>query len=182
MNASDITVEYNENGDHAATAYRTIDGTDYHCTCCGLAACGEAFFEPGNPFDEYDDDDNETEEWLAYEELRQAALARVRSEWNYDGSNWSEPVDEPEEGQLVEEPEGPDAYAVVHTAFHGGGLVGYAKDEAHAEAWIRWKLQGNSCTCGCYCAVPAAEFDDLPTADETDELGYKKCTPYDPAQ
>jgi len=143
---NEIEIAYNSDGDHAASASREINGNDYSVRCNGLSSCGEAFCEPSNPFD-HDEDDNE--DYDAFEELRKAAIAEVKKHWNYNGSNWSEPVDEPDV-ELVDEQDDEHTVEITMTEFHGGKLVGYAASTEDAEAWIKHANQGTDCVCGCY--------------------------------
>ena len=147
-----ITVTYNEDGNHEATA---MSG-EYVCTCLGLSDCGEASFT-----DNFDGgitiDDQE--------EMRDAAYRKVKQEWDYDGSNWSEPVDEPDD-ELVDDPDDDHQIAVVKTAFHGGGVRGYATSKESAEEWIRFLTSGSDCKCGCFGTCEAREVGTLPEAWE----------------
>jgi hypothetical protein len=156
--ATQIEVYYDDE-DHSATASRQINGEYYSCQCVGLAPWGGAIFDQENPFDEDD------VEWAAWEELSQAALDEVRSRWNYNGSEWSEPVNDPEV-EIVDEPDDDHQIAIVRTAFHGGGVIGYVDSEESADEWIQFKLQGTGCTCGCYCVVEASEVESLPDHTE----------------
>lgn len=167
---NEITVEYNTN--HSATATGTIAGGEYSCTCNGLATCGEPACEPSNPFDRWllsdgsttdremdaisDDDSEQNQDWLEFEELRTAAIEKVKKEWNYNGSQWSEPVDDPDV-DMVDDPDDEHKTAIKWTEFHGGGVVGYVADEQEADRWIAWKNQGTDCVCGCYEVVEADE-------------------------
>ncbi len=146
-----IQVTYNEQGGHEAMA----TSGDYFCTCCGLSGCGEAHFE-----DNFDSKISEDDR----EELRDAAYQKVKAEWDYDGSNWSEPVDEPDD-ELVDEPDEEHPFAVVKTSFHGGGIKGYAVSEESAESWIARLNAGSDCKCGCYGVCPVSELNDLPSND-----------------
>lgn len=148
MEISEINVTYNGENNHEASASREIDGTDYSVTCNGLSSCGEPFCEPSNPFEQYVDDEA-SEEWQAFEELRQAAIKEVKKNWNYNGSNWSEPVDEPDV-ELVDEPDENHVVKISRTEFHGGRVIGYATSVEDAEAWIEHANQGTDCVCGCY--------------------------------
>jgi hypothetical protein len=72
-------------------------------------------------------------------------------------------VIEPE--QPLEDASAPDAFALVRTSFHGGGIVSHHKTEKGAQ-WALWRAFGDSeCSCGCAVAVPVADLGSLPTAD-----------------
>lgn len=135
-----IKTYYNQEFQHEGEAQARVRGTDYYCICNGLSGCGEASFD-----DNLDDDLSDEEQ----EELRSAAADVVMEHWNYDGSNWSEPVDEPE-SELTKEPDEDHKIGIARTEFHGGGVVGYAESEEDAEEWIKFLVQRTDCVCGCY--------------------------------
>ena len=148
-----IETTYNDNGSHESTA--TSGG--YWCTCLGLSQCGEAFFEDN--FDQLITDDDK-------EDMRDAAYREVKRKWDYDGSNWSEPVDEPDDA-LVGDPDDDHQVAIVKTAFHGGGIRGYATSQECADAWIEYFNAGGGCKCGCFGTCVASEVENLPCASDT---------------
>ncbi len=79
-----------------------------------------------------------------------------------DDSESFEVTAEPEEPEVDDE--APDAYALVRTAFHNGGVISYHKDLEHA-AWAQWQQQdGTECCCGCAVIVPANEVAELQDA------------------
>jgi hypothetical protein len=158
-NKMKIEITYNESGNHEASASATIDGVDYYCVCNGLSSCGEAFFS-----DNFSSALGDKEQ----EELRDAAYQRVKQEWDYDGSNWSEPVDEPDD-KISEKADDEHQVAIVRTAFHGGGVRGYAVSEESANEWITHWNAGGDCKCGCYGVCPVSDIEDLPEAYETSD-------------
>ena len=79
-----------------------------------------------------------------------------------------EVVAEPEEPEV--DNDAPDAFALVRTAFHNGGLISTHKTIEHA-AWAKWDHYGySSCACGRSVIVRASELDDLRSASEC--IGY----------
>lgn len=110
----------------------------------GLSACGEAYYGEVC-FDKIP-------KWLQEkcgEAVRDFAHLAITKMWNYDGSNWSEPVDEPET-ELVDEADENHQWEVSRTEFHGGETVGFAESEEMANKWISFKIQNTNCVCGCY--------------------------------
>ena len=58
------------------------------------------------------------------------------------------------------------SYAVVKTAFHGGGILSlHVSAEAAEKAAKRFKSA--DCTCGCCRVVPVTELDTVPEYDGT---------------
>jgi hypothetical protein len=96
--------------------------------------------------------------------LRESSESEIREWWDYNGSQWSEPVDEPED-DLQDEPDERHLYAVVRTAFHGGGIKGYAVSEESAGDWVEYLTRGTDCVCGCFGVVAVEGLDDLPEND-----------------
>tara|TARA_R110002073_G_scaffold322027_3_gene498461 strand:- start:1815 stop:2363 length:549 start_codon:yes stop_codon:yes gene_type:complete len=69
--------------------------------------------------------------------------------------------------QPIEDESAPDAFAVVRTSFHNGGIVSLWKTEKGAQ-WAIWNDFGQSeCTCGCGVVVPVEELDALKPAIDT---------------
>jgi len=56
-------------------------------------------------------------------------------------------------------------WALVRTAFHGGGLISTHKTATRAVEKARQNR--SDCTCGCVVVVLASKLNDLPTADAT---------------
>ena len=160
----EISTERNPSEGHSVDAVLTLsfDGKEIGTAsvrCDGLAGCGESFcsdvhFE-GIP------------EWLrsaAGEAVREAACDEIRDWWDYNGSEWSEPVDEPD-ADLEDQPDDDHQWAVVGTAFHGKGVKGYAVSEESAEEWVAFLTSGTDCVCGCYGVVAVSDIESLPTND-----------------
>ena len=57
-------------------------------------------------------------------------------------------------------------WSVVHTAFHGGGVLSTHRTAIYAAQAIWARRQRTDCVCGCIGMVPAAEIGALPTADQ----------------
>jgi hypothetical protein len=104
-------------------------------------------------------------------DLREAANSALREWWDYNGSQWTEPVDEPDD-ELVDEPDSEHQFSIVRTAFHGGGVIGYAISEESAKQHIASLLAGCDCTCGCYGVCPVGELEGLPVGDGKQHSPY----------
>lgn len=154
-----IRVTWNAS-DSSATA-ETKHGSFYICygPTCDYDSCWDVCEK--DKTDEEIEDEIEDMELEVFDELKEAALSEVRKRWNYNGSNWTPPVERPDVEPDDERIEG--GFAMVRTAFHGGGLIGWFPDEETADAWVDYKLQGSDCKCGCYCVVSDEDFDKLPT-------------------
>lgn len=65
-------------------------------------------------------------------------------------------------------------FAVVKTAFHGGGVISYHYSADQADRAAR-KFRQPDCSCGCCRVVPVAELATIPEYDGTQK-------PYDLAK
>ena len=146
----EISTERNSTEGHSVDATLTLsfEGNEIGeatVRCNGLAGCGEAFFSEVSFSKDFPNWlQNETEKTV-----KDAAHDEVKEWWDYNGSNWSEPVEKPDD-ELVDEPDADHQWVVSRTEFHGGAIVGYAESEEVAQSWIEFKTAGTDCVCGCY--------------------------------
>lgn len=160
-----VSVERNASDGHCVDATITLsfDGVEIGKASVrhnGLSQCGEAFYSDVSF-------EGNIPKWLkaaAEESVKDYAHEEITDWWDYDGSNWSEPVDEPDE-ELADEPDDDHTFAVVKTAFHGGGIKGYAVSEESAEAWVEKLNAGSDCKCGCFGVCAVSDLKDLPSND-----------------
>ncbi len=61
-------------------------------------------------------------------------------------------------------------YAVVRTAFHGGGIISLHKSLAAAEKSVK-KYKNSECSCGCCAVIPIT----AQAREEMPERGHDVC-------
>lgn len=154
-----IEIERNAGEGHSVDAILTILVGDKigaaRVRHYGLSPCGEAFFSDVI----FDDIPVWMQDEVA-ESVRDAAHDEIKAWWSYNGSEWSEPVDDPED-ELVDEPDGDHQWAVVKTDFHGGGIEGYAVSEESAADHVKRLTAGTGCVCGCFGICDVAKLREM---------------------
>ena len=65
-------------------------------------------------------------------------------------------------------------YAVIKTAFHGGGVVSYHKSLTAAEKACK-KFRGNNCICGCCAVVTIDKLQEIPEYTGNEFSPYTLC-------
>lgn len=56
-------------------------------------------------------------------------------------------------------------WAVVRTAFHGGGVV--SRHKTATAAILKARSGRSDCSCGCFAVVPESEIENLPVAEDS---------------
>ena len=81
----------------------------------------------------------------------------------FNSRKWSE-VSDDLQALLYEHGNIECRWAVVRTAFHGGGVV--SKHKSATAALLKARSGKSDCTCGCFTVIPASKIDSLPYASE----------------